>query len=175
MSIFATRIELSTRQRAILEKWERNKSRMPYRVVERCSIVLMSAEGLPNEAQARQLQVNRQRIRRWRDRWAANQDRLLAAEKEAVEEKDLAKLIAGVLEDEPRSGAPPRFTPEELVQIIAVACEPPADSNRPVTHWTPSELASEVIKRKIVDSISPRHIDRVLKGGISARIKAATG
>jgi putative transposase len=114
-------------------------------------------------------------VRRWRDRWAANQARLLDAEKEPAEEKDLAKLMADLLEDEPRSGAPPRFTAEELAQIIAVACEPPADSGRPVTHWTPREVADEAVKRGIVKSISPRHVDRVLKGGISARIKVATG
>jgi hypothetical protein len=36
-------------------------------------------------------------------------------------------------------------------------------------------VADEAVKRGIVKSISPRHVDRVLKGGISARIKVATG
>jgi putative transposase len=175
MSPSASPIELTARQRTILEKWARNKAKMPHRVVERSTIVLMSAEGLTNQEQARRLRVDRQRVRRWRDRWAANQARLLDAEKEPAEEKDLAKLMADLLEDEPRSGAPPRFTAEELAQIIAVACEPPADSGRPVTHWTPREVADEAVKRGIVKSISPRHVDRVPKGGISARIKVATG
>ena len=44
----------------------------------------------------------------------------------------------------------------------AVACEPPADRERPISHWSLRELAEEVIKRGIVDSISPRQVDRFL-------------
>jgi hypothetical protein len=46
-----------------------------------------------------------------------------------------------------------------------VACEDPQESGRPVTHWTPQELADEAIKRGIVTSISPRSVGRFLKGG----------
>ena len=55
--------------------------------------------------------------------------------------------------------------------ILAVACEPPENSGRPVTHWTPRELADEVIKRGIVASISPRQVGRFLKWG---RVAAAS-
>lgn len=135
----------------------------------------MSAQGLSNTEQGRRLDVDRQRARRWRTRWASNEERLAAAEEEGATDKDLAKLLALLLEDEGRAGAPAKFTAEQLAQIIAVACELPAQSDRPVTHWTPRELADEVKQRGIVDSISPRHLDRVLKGGISARTRASTG
>jgi transposase len=79
------------------------------------------------------------------------------------------------LVDKERPGGPTKFTAAQLTQIIAVACELPEESDRPVTHWTPSELADELKKRGIVESISPRHVDRVLKGGISARTKANIG
>jgi putative transposase len=52
-----------------------------------------------------------------------------------------------------------------VTQIIAVACEPPEKCGRPVTHWTPRELADEVKKRSIVPSISVRQVGRFLKGG----------
>jgi putative transposase len=52
-----------------------------------------------------------------------------------------------------------------VTQIIAVACEPPEKCARPVTHWTPRELADEVKKRGIVPSISARQVGRFLKGG----------
>ena len=42
-------------------------------------IILMSAEGLSNTEQGRRLEVDRQRVRRWRVRWAANEERLAAA------------------------------------------------------------------------------------------------
>jgi putative transposase len=68
-----------------------------------------------------------------------------------------------VLADAPRPGAPDTFTAEQIVQIINLACTPPADSERPVDAWTPRELAEEAIKRQIVPTISPRSVGRFLK------------
>lgn len=171
----AVSISISERQRAILERWRKNKAGTSAQLVERCSIILLSADGVSNVEQGRVLGVDRQRARRWRTRWAENQERLADAEREGASDKDLAKLVGALLSDEPRPGAPPIFTAEQLAQIIAVACELPEECGRPVTHWTPRELADEVIKRSIVESISPRHVDRLLKGGISARTKRSTG
>ena len=171
----AVEAKVSERQRAILDKWVRNKAETPYRLVERCRIILMSAEGLSNSEQGRRLEVDRQRPRRWRWRWAAAEERLAAAENEGASDRDLGDLVAKVLSDAERPGVAPKFSAEQLTKIIAVACEPPDDSGRPVTHWTPRELADEVIKRGIVDSISPRHVDRLLKGGISVRTRRNIG
>jgi len=171
----AVEVKVSERQQAILEKWVRNKADTPYRLVERCRIVLMSAEGISNVEQGRRLKVDRQRPRRWRRRWAAAKERLAAAEGENVSDRDLGDLLVKVLSDAERPGIAPKFSAEQLTKIIAVACEQPDESDRPVTHWTPRELTDEVIKRGIVDSISPRHVDRLLKGGISVPTKPSTG
>jgi putative transposase len=171
----AVAVQVSERQRAILEKWVRNKADTPYRLVERCRIILMSAEGISNVEQGRRLNVDRQRPRRWRRRWAAAEERLAVAEGEDVSDRELGELLVTVLSDSERPGVDPKFSAEQLTKIIAVACEPPEESGRPVTHWTPRELTDEVIKRGIVDSISPRHVDRLLKGGISVRTKPSTG
>ena len=172
----AADVNVSERERAILEKCLRNKADTPYRLVERCRIVLMSAEGVSNSEQGRRLNTDRQRPRRWRMRWVEAEQRLADAEREGVTDRDLRALLAKVLSDRERPGIAPKFSAEQLTQIIAVACErPEEESGRPVTHWAPRELADEVIKRGIVDSISPRHVDRVLKGGISARTRASTG
>ena len=171
----AVGITLSTRQRAILVKWVRGKAQTPHRLVERSRIILFSADGMPNISQAHRLGVDRQRVRRWRARFAAAQERLSKAEREGASDHDQAELMRCVLADEQRPGVPPTFSAEQLTQIIAVACEPPGESDRPVTHWTPRELADEVIKRGIVPTISPRHVDRILKGGISVRTRAGTG
>lgn len=165
MLMQSAEVTVTDREQAILQKLIRNAASTPQRLVERCRIVLMSAFGLPNREQARQLCVDHQRVRRWRQRWSASHKRLLEAERESAKEKDLTALILDVLGDEQRPGTPATFTAEQLTQIISVACEPPADSGRPVTHWTPRELADEVIKRGIVESISPRHLDRFLKEG----------
>ena len=171
----AVGIRVSDRQRSILERWERNKADTPYRLVERSRIILLSADGVSNVEQGRRLGVERQRPRRWRRRWAAAEERLATAEREGVSDRDLAALIAEVLSDAERSGGPPTFTAEQLTQVIAIACELPEESGRPVTHWTPRELADEAVKRGVVDSISPRHVDRLLKGGISVRTRRSTG
>jgi hypothetical protein len=112
-------------------------------LVERCRIVLMSAEGRDNEDQGEELGVDRQRVRRWRGRWASASSALSSAENEAATDKDLEKLILAVLADDARSGTPAKFTPEQVATIIALACEPAAQSGLPVSHWTPTELARE--------------------------------
>ena len=162
----ATAVTVSERQRIILEKLVRSK-RSPRELVERSRVVLMSAEGLDNAEQARRLGhgVDLQRVRRWRNRWAEMEGDLSKAEAKNATDNDLQKRVEAVLSDKPRSGAPATFTPEQLTRILAVACEPPSDSGLPISHWTPSELAREVIRRGIVESISPRHVDRFLKGG----------
>ena len=99
----------------------------------------------------------------WRRRWAEASAQLTEAEDEATEAQ-LAELIAVVLSDQPRSGAPPTFTPEQICQIVALACEDPLLSGRRVTEWTPTELADEAVQRGIVSTISPRSVGRFLKG-----------
>ena len=171
----APTLTLSTRQRGILERWRRNKADTPARLVERSTIILLSADGVSNEGIGRQLRVDRQRARRWRTRWVAAEERLAAAEQEGANDKDLAALLRELLSDEPRPGGPSTFTAEQLTQIIAVACELPEESGLPVTHWTPQELADEVMKRGIVQTISARHVDRLLKGGFSVHTRRSTG
>lgn len=171
----AVTITISDRQRAIIDKWSRNKAGTSQRLFERCQIILLCAEGVSNSEQGRRLGVDRQRARRWRRRWADSEERLAAAELEGANDKDLAKLLTSILADAPRAGVKPKFRAEQLTQLIALACEPPEESGRPVTHWTPPELADEAAKRGIVESISPRHVGRLLKGGIFGRTRASTG
>jgi transposase len=75
----------------------------------------------------------------------------------------LRRAIEAVLTDAPRPGAPGKFTPEQVTLILAVACEPPEKSGRPITHWTVQELTAEVIRRGIVASISPAQVYRYLR------------
>lgn len=154
-------VDLSTRQRALLEQWVRQQT-APQRLVRRASIVLGAAAGRSTQALAAQLQVTLYTVRTWRQRWQQAQPRLQAAEATASEHL-LATLIEETLMDLPRPGGPPKFTPEQIIDMIAVSCEPPADSNRPISHWTARELAAEVARRGIVGAISPRQMGRFLK------------
>ncbi|MDZ4877592.1 MAG: hypothetical protein CLLPBCKN_007027 [Chroococcidiopsis cubana SAG 39.79] len=47
--------------------------------------------------------------------------------------------------------------------LFALACSPPEDYGRPISHWTPRELTDEIMKQGIVKSISVRHVVRLLK------------
>src|SRR5262249_37925845 len=104
----------------------------------------------------------------WRDRWLGATPQLHQAEQEQAPEPALLARIEQVRADAPRPGAPATFTPEQIVQLVAVACEPPEQSGRPIDHWTARELADEVKKRGIVPDISPRGAGRFLKGGRAA-------
>jgi putative transposase len=50
------------------------------------------------------------------------------------------------------------------MQIMALACEKPEAAARPVSSWTPRELADAAAGRGIVEQISPRTVERFLKG-----------
>jgi putative transposase len=91
--------------------------------------------------------------------------RLEAAITAGDDDRLLARLVSDALDDAPRAGAPPTFTAEQVVQIVALACEPPPGSDRPVSHWTPRELAEEAVTRGIVSTISPRSVGRFLGSG----------
>ena len=52
---------------------------------------------------------------------------------------------------------------EQITQLYALACEPPEKYNRPLSHWSARELALEMIQQGIVETISERHVGRLLK------------
>ncbi len=118
----------------------------------RARIVLWAAEGKNNAEIAREEGIGVDMARRWRDRWLALQ--VIPLSELSIEER---------LEDLPRPGAPARVTANQVCQIIAMACEAPEDSGRPISHWTGREIADEIKKRGIVEEISPRHAARLLK------------
>src|SRR5947209_8884848 len=133
------------------------------RLVKRGHIILEAAEGTSNTKIAQQWQVDYETVRRWRDRWHAAESRLQALEATG-KPKLLSQAIEVLLTDEHRPGAPATFTFEQFMQVMALACEKPEAAERPVSHWTPRELADEAIKRGIVTKISPRTVERFLKG-----------
>ncbi len=136
----------------------------PQQVALRAQIITSAADGFNNAQIARQLGVNVNTASLWRNRWlglaAASLDDL------SIEER---------LTDAPRPGTPARITPQQVCQIVAVACEAPSLSERPISQWTGREIADEIVKRGIVDRISPRHAARLLQRGISNHTWYAIG
>jgi hypothetical protein len=83
--------------------------------------------------------------------------------------------VAQRLADQPRPGRDPTFTAEQVCRIVALTCEAPEISGRPITQWTGREIADEAVRRGIVERISPRHASRLVKRGTSSRTGSAAG
>lgn len=160
------KVQLTPRQRGCLAQMARRQTN-PHRLVRRAKIILAMDAGENNCQITRQMHLNRGTVLYWHKRWRAFAPKLTQAEAEveAISDKALTALMQEALTDKPRPGAPATFTAEQLVQIVAVACEQPAESGRPISHWTPREVTDEVIKRGIVAAISPRSVGRFLKSG----------
>lgn len=123
-------------------------------VALRARIILSAADGFNNAQMARQLGIEVDTVRLWRQRWLGFQ---------AVSLEDLC--LEARLTDAPRPGRPARITAEQVCQVIALACEAPTLSGRPISQWTSREVAEEIVTRGIVAHISPRHAARLLKRG----------
>jgi len=125
--------------------------------------MLAAAAGASMTKISQDLHVDHDTVRLWRERWRAAESRLQAIEATG-QPKLLSQAIEVLLPDEQRPGAPGTFTLEQFMQIMALACEKPEVADRPVSSWTPRELADEAVKRGIVEQISPRTVERFLKG-----------
>ena len=157
-------IHLTARQRSLLEQLHKRQT-AEQRLVRRVLILLTLAADPCLQAAAAVLGLNRVSVRLWRDRWLAASAALCQAEKDGLPDQPFLGLIEAILDDAPRPGGPATFSPEQIVQVVAMACEPPDKSGRPISHWTARELADEAKKRNIVTSISPRSVGRFLKAG----------
>ncbi len=164
----ARKLIITERQQSVLQSMVRSGT-CPQAVAQRARVILLAFDGLANEDIAGRVGCERHAVGPWRRRWAEAFQRLVLVEC-CEKPSALPRAIEGLLSDRPRSGSPGKFTAEQVTQILAVACEDPEASGRPVTHWTPRELANEVVKRKIVASISARQVGRFLKSG---RVEAA--
>jgi putative transposase len=157
------KVELSAAERQGLEEFVR-RHLTPQQLALRARIILAAHEGQNNAQIARQVEVCIDMVRLWRTRWLS----LRAASLEDLSLEDR-------LSDAPRPGAPRRITAEQVCQIVALACEAPERSGRPISQWTGREIAAEIKQRGIVAEISERHAARLLKRGICSHIAGATG
>ncbi|MGH3779702.1 MAG: IS630 family transposase [Pseudonocardiaceae bacterium] len=114
----------------------------PYRDKVRARIVLLAADRCSNAAIARDVGVGVDTVRTWRGRFASHG-------------------VAG-LRDRARSGRPARFTPVQVAQVKSLACQLPAAVGAPLSRWSCPELARELIRRGVVESISASTVCRWL-------------
>ncbi|MDH6708702.1 transposase [Kitasatospora sp. MAA19] len=114
-----------------------------YQVRQRAAIVLHTARGRPNAHIARETGLHLDTVRTWRNRFA---DGRLPA-----------------LADRRRSGRPARFTPVQVAEAKALACQLPAETGVPLSRWSCPELAAELTAHQITDSISASTVRRWLR------------
>lgn len=117
-------------------------------VAKRAKIILLASQEKNHRQIARELGISREMARLWRERWLQ------------LKQKEVS-LIERLIDAE-RPGVPTKFTTEQILQLFAIACEPPEKYQRPISHWTSQELASVMIEQGIVESISQRHVGRLL-------------
>jgi transposase len=156
----AAKIIVSERQLVLLNEFSKSRT-VAKGVVQRATIILLGFAGRLNDEIAVQVGLNRQQVGLWRQRWRDAWDALCVWE--CSEPHRLREAILDVLADAPRPGAPATFTAEQVAQIVALACEPPALSGRPISHWTLRELRDEATKRQIVAAISVSQVGRFLQ------------
>jgi transposase-like protein len=146
--------------REVLEQLVRTHS-TPQQLAVRARIILHAADGVRVRPSARELGVWPKTVRYWRKRWRQAPD---------------GQVVPERLADAPRSGAPATFTPEQICAVLAMTCEKPSESERPISHWSQREIADEAIRRGLVPGISQRSVGRFLKKRpTSNRIAFVTG
>ena len=101
-----------------LETLRRSRS-APVRLVERAAVVLLAAEGLENIEIAQRLDITRQKIGRWRNRFAEHG-------------------LKGIERDAPRRGRIPSISKSKKEEVVRKTLEqtPPH-----ATHWSRSSMA----------------------------------
>ena len=147
----AVEIELSTPEKQELEKLVKGH-KTEQQIVKRAQLILRASQGQSNNQIKRELELTADTVRMWRGRWQILSP--IPLEQMSAKER---------LEDLPRPGSPARITADQRCQIEGLACEKPEQSERPISQWTNREIADEIIKRKIVTTISARHAGRLLK------------
>ncbi len=115
----------------------------PYQARQRAIIVLLAGRGRSNARIAAQTRVHVDTVRTWRGRFA----------------------VGGLpaLADRRRSGRPPSFTPLQVAEVKALACQLPAETGTPLSRWSCPELAREVVARAIAPAMSASTVRRWLR------------
>jgi Homeodomain-like domain-containing protein len=97
-------IRLSAAEQQALEALQR-AGKTPQQTVRRVSILLLAHAGLSNQAIADQVGTSRNLVQKWRKRFASDEPSPMAED----EVEPVVRL--GALQDLPRSGRPPAFSP----------------------------------------------------------------
>ena len=130
----ASAIHLSPEVRTELQNLVRRRT-TPVRVVERCRIVLLSADALQDKQIAERMSITPRMASRWRSRF-------------------LAQGVTGLVKDAPRPGRTPTISAEKVSEIVAKTTQSTPPN---ATQWSRSTMARLV-------GISESSVGRIWRG-----------
>src|SRR5260221_10102678 len=116
----AAKVVITEKQQAVLLELSNARTESQL-VVQRATIVLRAFAGKLNEEVSAEIGLGRHQVGVWRRRWQDAWEELTALE--CREPRKLRGAIYEVLRDAPRPGSPGKVTPEQVTQILALACE----------------------------------------------------
>jgi transposase len=130
-------IELTDEEREALQCLIRS-GKTERRIADRARIILWADEGVAIDESAYRLGCHRSTVIYW---WA----RFLERRSEG---------IPTCLQDLPRSGRPLTFSPQQVAQAKAVACERPSQLGLPLSRFSISEVRNWIVGEEIVEAVS---------------------
>jgi len=151
---------LSDTMKTILTTYSKSRT-LPASLVKRSRIILLASQGITNQTIASQVGLHYNHAATWRNRFLAALTSLRNIEECAPEK--LEQEIRLLLSDKKRSGAPTKFTAEQIMEIINLACKNPSDFGYEVSHWSLPLLTVEIKKQGIAEQISEKSVSRFLK------------
>lgn len=133
----------------------------------RYQIILLAHAQKSNSRIAKELGITRLTVLKWRGRWHDCQLELSYYEKSITQKRDkkslLLKKMEEIVSDAPRSGSPSVISIAAVQAIRAMACQQPSDYGLPHDKWSGELLAQTAIREGLVEKISGRYVQKLLK------------
>jgi len=133
-------VRLKQKERKMLKQLV-SRGKEKARKLTRCRILLLADERKKDAQIMEALGVARNTVKQVRSRY-------------------LKEGLEAALNEQPRCGAPHKFSGRQQAKMTAIACSQPPEGR---SRWTLRLLADKIVELKITDNISHMTVGRVLK------------
>ncbi len=118
------------------------------RLADRARIILWTAEWLAVDTIAERLEIHRDTVIAWRQRF--------------LERRQAGLATVDCLCDHARSGRPSTFSAVQIAQIKAIACEKPSELQLPLSRFSLADIMVWIKQAEVVSAISLSSVWRLL-------------